>query len=360
MISRRPADIATATTAAAELALPLQVLSEPSQVEALARSTEPGKLLLIDADSIGPRTGAALHRQLDRQLPQPVPLLVLIGDSAQQHPLGAYALCTLPTPLQPLALTRVLTTTYKLYQHVEHLRAHLSATESALQQREQLLATLAHELRNPLCTIQNLVDVLILKPETFNGSINTLSRQVQQLCGIVDALYDYRYLCGAPTTTEEQPLDLRELLQRALETVRPKLAARDQQVRLSGDGKPAWVNGHQPRLIQVLANLLDNAGKYSAPGQTIEACVNTEDHWVVATIVDHGYGMEPTELARVFEPFVRGSLQRHEQGSGFGLGLAIVREFVTQHRGLVRAMSDGIGSGSSFEVRLPRSPTAPE
>lgn len=361
MLSQRPADIATVTAALAALAVPLQVLSEPTQIEALIRGAEPDQLLLIDVDSgIDPRTGEALQRDLDQRTAQSRPLIILIGDPMQHHPLGAYALCTLSTPLQPPALTQALTTARKLYQDVEQIRAHLSATEGALQQREQLLATLAHELRNPLCTIQNLVDVLVLKPETFHASISMLARQVQQLRGIVDALYDYRYLCGAPTTTQEQLLDLRELLQRALETVRPKLAARDQQVRLSGDGKPACVSGHQPRLIQVLANLLDNAGKYSAPGQTIEACVHTDNQWVVVTIVDHGYGMEPTELTRVFEPFVQGSQQRREQGSGFGLGLAIVREFVTQHRGVVRAMSDGVGAGSTFEVRLPRLPDGTE
>lgn len=350
LLSQRHEDIATATAVLARFNMALNVQQDASFG---IDFSNPNQILLIDTRCCVDET--VLTHILDRNpamaLEDPRPLLILIGHDTGDHALYAHSVCTLPSPLQDEPLAAVLVAVLKLGRDTRLLRGRLRTTESLLGERDQFLATLSHELRNPLSTIQNLIDLLTLKPDTVAESTCRLARQVQHLRGLVDALYRFNHLKSGPGPTQEL-VRLDEVLEQALEIVRTKFQERGQHVRLSGDPM-AITRGHRVRLVQVMANLLENASKYSPAGQHIEADVSVTDGWAVLSIKDYGDGIPVEEQTRVFEPFIRRSQHADPDASGFGLGLAIVRDIVTQHRGIVRAISEGAGTGSVFEVRLP-------
>lgn len=350
MLSRQQPDVATARAALARPDLGLHAF--PDRARFLA-AVPRAQMLLVDADCVGQeRAGPDLQALLSAQSSELPPQLVVLGN-ADTEPLLRHALRVLARPLQPQALLLAVAAAQQVIEQMQRLQMRASSAETALRRHEELLAMIGHEIRNPLATIQNVLDSISINPQRLAHAVGMLTRQVKHLRGLVDALFDFSYLSTANNELRKETLDLADLMRQALETVRPAFRARGQCVRVQCDDPALEVEGDRARLVQVFANLLDNAGKYSATGQIIEARAYGEDEFAVVTVRDFGEGIAPQDMGLIFEPFVqRASATRRR--SGLGLGLAIVRQLVLQHGGTVHATSDGAGRGSTFEVRLRR------
>jgi signal transduction histidine kinase/CheY-like chemotaxis protein len=227
---------------------------------------------------------------------------------------------------------------------------------AADRRKDQFLAMLAHELRNPLAPIRNAVE-LMRQVETvdpsFQPSREMVERQVKHLARLVDDLLDVSRLTQGSIRLRKEPVDLGDAVERAADSTRPLIDSRNHTLTLDLPAKPIRLEGDAARLEQVVSNLLNNAAKYTMPGGHIRLGVDKEGEEAVIRVRDNGIGVPPDVLGRVFEPFVQsdGSLARSE--GGLGIGLTLVRSLVEMHGGTVEAHSPGLGQGSEFVIRLP-------
>lgn len=236
----------------------------------------------------------------------------------------------------------------------------LQEAQEALQvadaRKEEFLATLAHELRNPLAPIRNAVEILNLKsppmPE-LRMARDVIVRQVAQMVRLVDDLLDVSRVSRGALQIRREQVELVSVLQNALETSRPMIDASRHHLTISVPREPIYVDADPTRLAQVVSNLMNNAAKYMARGGSIWLTVIRNDGEVVISVRDRGIGIAPEQLPRIFDMFaqVQPALERPE--GGLGIGLWLVRSLVELHGGAVEAHSDGPGAGSEFIVRLP-------
>jgi signal transduction histidine kinase/CheY-like chemotaxis protein len=227
--------------------------------------------------------------------------------------------------------------------------------EDANRTKDEFLAMLGHELRNPLAPITTALRLMALRqPEALQNERRVLERQVAHMTRLVDDLLDVSRFARGKVQLRREPLDLREVVQRAVEMVQPLLDRRSAPLRLELPPQPAWVAGDAVRLAQVVSNLLTNAAKFTPPEGRIAVRLRLRDPEVELTVEDSGAGIAPELLPRVFELFVQGRQSPDRQVGGLGLGLGIVRTLVALHGGSVRAASEGEGRGSRFTVTLPR------
>jgi two-component system CheB/CheR fusion protein len=222
--------------------------------------------------------------------------------------------------------------------------------------KNEFLAMLAHELRNPLAAIRNAVPVLDRlgqpKPK-WQWAVAVIDRQVRHLARLVDDLLDVARIVGGKIALNKEPLALTAVVQQSLETARPLIEARRQQLIVKLPDEPVWLDGDPVRLTQVLVNLLDNAVKYTAEGGQIALSVERHDPQVVLRVHDTGMGMPAGLLSRVFDLFVQGERSLDRAAAGLGIGLTVVRQLVALHGGRVEARSAGPGQGAEFTVWLP-------
>jgi PAS domain S-box-containing protein len=247
----------------------------------------------------------------------------------------------------------------KLAQTEEAMRDLQRRTDElagAERRKDQFLAMLAHELRNPLAPIRNAVE-LMRQVETgdpsFQPSREMVERQVKHLARLVDDLLDVSRINQGSIRLRKEGVDLGTVIQRAVEATRPLIDTRGHELQLDLPTDPVRLEADPTRLEQVIANLLNNAAKYTMPGGLIQIRAAQEGNEAVVRVRDNGIGVPPDVLDRVFEPFVQseGSLARSE--GGLGIGLTLVRSLVEMHGGRVEAHSPGLGQGSEFVVRLP-------
>ncbi len=244
------------------------------------------------------------------------------------------------------------------------IEARVRAEESlkeADRRKDEFLAMLAHELRNPLAPIGAAAALLRSRGEDEQlRSIGTvISRQVVHMSGLIDELLDVARVTRGLITLDRVTLDANQVVAEALEQARPGIEGRRHTLRVSQPAQPAYVSGDHKRLVQVLANLLHNAAKFTPEGGTIEVDLAVDADALTLTIADDGLGMTPELLARAFELFAQGERTLDRSQGGLGIGLALVQSLVTLHGGSVRADSDGPGLGSRFTIRLPRIEAAP-
>jgi signal transduction histidine kinase/FixJ family two-component response regulator len=222
--------------------------------------------------------------------------------------------------------------------------------------KTEFLAMLAHELRNPLAPIRNAAEILRMldvADANIRWASEIISRQVEQLVRLVDDLLDISRLAGGKIQLRMQPLDVAVAVARAVETSRPLIDARRHELSVELPPSPVLVEADQVRLSQVLANLLNNAAKYTQEGGRIGLSVAREAGEAVMRVRDNGIGIDPDMMGRIFDLFtqVDQSLDRSE--GGLGVGLTLVRQLVEMHGGKVQVFSDGPNRGSEFVVRLP-------
>jgi PAS domain S-box-containing protein len=238
-------------------------------------------------------------------------------------------------------------------KHLEDaLRLAREAAETASRAKDEFLAMLGHELRNPLAPMVTALQVMRLRGQaSYEQEI--LERQVSHLTRMVDDLLDVSRITRGAVDLQRRPIELREVVNPALELAGPLLEQRRSHVDVQVPWRGAAVEADRDRLAQVVANLLTNAAKYSEPGSRIGLRGERDGAVVRVTVEDEGVGLAHDMIGTVFEPFVQQPQSIERSEGGLGLGLAIVRSLVEAHGGVVRAESDGLDQGSRFIVELP-------
>lgn len=224
--------------------------------------------------------------------------------------------------------------------------------------KDEFLAMLAHELRNPLAPISSAAQLLMLgasDPQRVQKSAGVIQRQVRHLTNLVDDLLDVSRVTRGLVQLDRRVIDLREALHGAIEQVRPAIEARGHQLALDLPAAPLPVHGDRTRLVQVVANLLANAAKYTPPGGHLGLSLRLENGQACITVSDNGIGMAADLLPHVFELFVQAERTPDRAQGGLGLGLALVHRIAQLHGGSARARSGGLGQGSTLTVCLPAS-----
>ncbi len=237
----------------------------------------------------------------------------------------------------------------------------VESLKQADRQKDNFIATLAHELRNPLAPIANGARLLSLKSgdaKTVSWAASAIERQVRQLTRLLDDLLDVSRISRNTLRLQRQRMRLQDAIELAAEQVRPFFDAQGHQLELQVAGEPLELLGDMARLTQVVANLLHNAAKY-----TPEPGVITLDAWqaqglLQVRVCDPGLGIAPEDQERVFEMFSQAHTELRSAQPGLGIGLALVRGIVQIHGGSVHVTSDGLGHGSCFTVSLPALPVA--
>jgi len=242
----------------------------------------------------------------------------------------------------------------------DRLRAE-QALKEADRLKDEFLAMLAHELRNPLAPIQSAISIM-QHPESDAETVQNVqivaARQVEHMSRLLDDLLDVSRISRGRIELCLEDLDLAVIVRRAIESVHPLMDARQHQFRISLPGRPLMVSGDAARLEQVLTNLLNNAAKYTDPGGVITLSAAREGNEATLRVRDNGIGLEPSMLSRIFELFVQAERRVDRSMGGVGIGLTLVRKLVELHGGNVEAFSEGPGRGSEFVVRLPLHPSA--
>jgi PAS domain S-box-containing protein len=257
------------------------------------------------------------------------------------------------------AITRWMGTCTDIHEH-KLSRAALEQNDAALRladrRKDEFLAMLAHELRNPLAPIRTAADIIAMPRTTLDGARQAgavIARQVGHMTELVDDLLDVSRVTRGQVALERRVFDLRDAVRGAVEQVRPLAEARSLSLAVRVGATPLWVDGDRTRLTQVVGNLLNNAAKYTPPGGSIAVDVRVSGAQACVAVRDDGLGIEPDLLPHVFELFTQGARTLDRAQGGLGIGLALVHGLVALHGGSVHASSDGAGLGSRFVVELP-------
>jgi signal transduction histidine kinase/ActR/RegA family two-component response regulator len=258
--------------------------------------------------------------------------------------------------------TRVAERTEQLQSSTAELRASREALKEADHRKDEFLAMLAHELRNPLAPIRNAAKLLQLavpaNPET-NWSLEVIDRQVDHLTRLIDDLLDISRINRGKLELRRRPVLLADVVKAALENTNALVQRQAHHLRVTLPETPVHLDADPVRLAQVLVNLLHNAAKFTPEGGEIRLEAELPSpHEVLIRVADSGVGIAEDDLSRIFDMFVQigpdGSSGSHRADSGQGIGLALVRNLVLLHGGTVEAKSEGRGRGSEFLIHLPR------
>lgn len=234
--------------------------------------------------------------------------------------------------------------------------AHARA-EDALRAKDEFLAMLGHELRNPLAPIVTAID-LLKHGERDTHILDVLTRQVASLTGLVDDLLDVARITRGKIELRRTRLDLASVIVGAIEAASPLIERKRHTLSVEEPKHPVYVDGDAARLTQVFTNLLNNAAKYSPPGTSILVSLTRDGETAAVRVRDQGFGIDPSMLEAIFETFVQQQRLTENARGGLGLGLAIVKSMVTAHGGSVSAHSEGAGKGTTFTVTLPLDTTS--
>ena len=232
----------------------------------------------------------------------------------------------------------------------------------ANRRKDEFLAMLAHELRNPLAPIRNAVEVIrASKGDTgrLNWACNVMVRQIQHMSRLIDDLLDVSRITRGQIQLSPEPTDLNDLLKRALDSAREIISSK--RLRLEADffPGPVPISADVTRMEQVISNLLNNAVKFTPHGGTVSVQAVRDNDWAVLRVRDTGRGITPDLLPRIFDLFTQGDRSLDRSEGGLGIGLTLVENLVRMHSGSIEARSEGAGLGSEFIVRLPIVATVP-
>ena len=244
-----------------------------------------------------------------------------------------------------------------LFKDITERRQLEDQLSDANRRKDEFLATLAHELRNPLASITNVL-ALLNRPEKKNDAEALhaiINRQIRQLVRLVDDLLDLSRITRGVIELHRQPLDLHAVIRTALETSRPQLERGGRQLSVGIPDQPVVVDGDQTRLVQIIANLLNNAAKFTDEGGRIWLTLGREGDYARLSVRDDGMGIPAGKLEKVFEMFTQLESTRAE---GLGIGLTLVRSLVELHGGSIEVRSEGPGRGSEFIMKVPLCKTA--
>lgn len=251
----------------------------------------------------------------------------------------------------------------RLYEEAQVQRAR---AERANQAKDDFLAVLGHELRNPLATITNATELLRLKggprvdalggngaEDVVERACAVIERQSTHMTRLIEELLDVSRIVRGKVDIERRQVNLMDILREAAEDRAVELQRRELTLNVDFDGSALWTRGDQTRLSQIFGNLLANAIKFTPPGGTITLIARADGDHAIISIADSGQGIEAAEIGHIFEPFRQSKQATSRPAGGLGLGLAVVKGLVELHGGSVRAVSEGSGKGSVFSVRIP-------
>jgi signal transduction histidine kinase/ActR/RegA family two-component response regulator len=243
----------------------------------------------------------------------------------------------------------------RCWAHIERVRS-TEALREADRRKSEFLATLAHELRNPLAPIRNALELLRLgadKPGLLDKVRATMERQVGHMVHLINDLLDIARISSGKVVLQVERVDLQSVAASAVETSLPLIEAAGHELALDLPAEPVWLDVDAVRLSQVLSNLLSNAAKYTPRNGRITVSAHTGGGMAVIRVADTGIGIAPEALGGVFEMFAQAPQSIAISKGGLGIGLSLVRHLVSLHGGSVTAASPGPGQGSTFTIRLP-------
>jgi signal transduction histidine kinase/CheY-like chemotaxis protein len=222
--------------------------------------------------------------------------------------------------------------------------------------KDEFLATLAHELRNPLAPIRTGLDILRIRSgdaQATQRATDIMERQLRQMVRLVDDLLDVSRINTGKFAIKMGRVELKAVVNDALEVVRSYIELHGHELVIDLPDRPVFLHGDATRLAQILSNLLNNAAKYTNRGGRVSLSAKVDDRTLVLVVADNGIGLAPDMLNSVFEMFVQVDSTLERTNAGLGVGLSLARRLVELHGGTIDAHSDGLGNGSSFSVRLP-------
>ena len=329
----------------------------------LARSIESGAGAAMLADEMLGNGSTELRAVLDRQKKwSELPVIVLFREDAPAAALDALEkfelhaqLVLLHRPVPPLALASALRLALKSRARQYEVRDLLSRLNEDVRRRDQYIAMLGHELRNPLSSIGYVAEIFSLSGDTLTREqvrwgADVIGRQLRHLSRLLDQLLDVARIQRGKIDLEPVPVDLRRIARRCAESF--DALAKQRDFALNVPVRPVLVRGDPLRLTQIVENLLDNAYKYTQERGRICLRVTAGDE-ACMTVADDGRGIEASAVPHVFEPFFQAPEGRAGGSRGLGLGLAMVENLIRLHGGRAIARSDGLGRGAEFELRLP-------
>lgn len=248
----------------------------------------------------------------------------------------------------------------ELEQRVQERTQKLAHSEEALRdadkRKDEFLAMLGHELRNPLAPIRNAVHLMQrhgASDSAVKWAREVINRQIDHLTRLVDDLLDLSRIGQGKISVQETILDLSTVVDQVVEATQPQVEARHQELHVSFAARPLWVRGDRVRLSQVISNLLNNAVKFTDCGGRIQLHTESTADWLMLCVQDNGIGIPVNELPNVFDLFTQADHSLARTQGGLGIGLTLVKRVVEMHGGRVEARSSGPGQGSAFFVHLP-------
>jgi signal transduction histidine kinase len=286
-------------------------------------------------------------------------LLLLLARQGADSPEIARAmamganLTVLERPMRVAAQITSERTALRARRRQYELRDLLGKLNLADQRKTEFLATLAHELRNPLAPLSNCVGLLKRGVPDTEPVLKVMDRQLHHMIRLVDDLLELSRITRGKVDLRMDDIELRRVVDTAVETSRPLVEKGHHQLEVRFPAEPLFVRGDPVRLAQVVSNLLNNAARYTDDGGRIALNARSENGEAVLAVSDNGSGLTPEALPGVFDMFTQADASDTRAQHGLGIGLALVRNLVEMHGGVVTAQSDGPGRGSTFEVRLP-------
>ncbi len=241
---------------------------------------------------------------------------------------------------------------------VTELERSAEALKEADKRKDEFLAVLAHELRNPLAPLRSGVELLAGAPdqELVEQARRIMERQVEHMVHLVDDLMDLSRVNKGAIELRKESMAVQDVLEAAVETVHPLMEKHRHVLEVEVPPGPVMLNGDRTRLAQIFSNLLNNAAKYTPPGGRISLAMEATTDQVMVTITDNGTGIHKSDLAKVFEMFAQVSRTTDRAQGGLGIGLNIVQRLTRMHGGSITVASEGLGRGSAFTVTLPITP----
>jgi signal transduction histidine kinase/ActR/RegA family two-component response regulator len=320
-----------------------------------------GAMLLTEeamtADLVG-----ALGRQLAQQPPwSDLPIMILVGQALSgEKPrsfsqLGRRAAVTLvDRPVRMKSLVTATESALRFRERQYEVRDLLGKLEERVHERDRFLAILGHELRNPLGAILLATQMVDPKDGRLDAEhVTRIDRQSRHLTRLVNDLLDLSRVTSGKIILKKSIINLKEIIDQALQTVRPRFDEHQLTVRFECSPDAMLVDGDGTRLDQIISNVLTNAIKYTPPGGSIDVVVECSEDEAHIHVRDTGVGIAPEKLGMIFELFGQAENAIGRSQGGMGIGLALVRNLVELHGGTVTAKSDGIGKGSEFTITFP-------
>jgi signal transduction histidine kinase/ActR/RegA family two-component response regulator len=355
-----------------------QALLRPVGIEACVRADFPALLgelalgasvIVIAEERLKASDSRRLAAVLREQPPwSDLPVLLLTREGADS-PMAREAMSTLGNVTlleRPLRITTLLSAVrtavrarrrqYQIRGHLEERERAADALRAADQRKDEFLATLGHELRNPLAPLLTGLHLLRLSGRddpTTTRMTDVMERQITHLVRLVDDLLEVSRITRGVIDVQREAVDLATLLRSAVETTRPMFETARHRLVVDLPAEAITIHGDSVRLTQVFANLLTNAAKYTDSGGRVSIRARRLGTHAVVTVQDSGIGIAPTHLKTVFDMFMQVDRSNRRAQGGLGIGLTLVRSLVEMHGGKVEARSEGIGQGSEFIVTLP-------